>query len=116
MIDYCNFKGIGVLVYSPLMDGHLARPVGAETARTKIIAGSFLEKPRRESDKQISRRVEELAKKKGVSMAQISIAWSLSKDGTSCVRSLVYAADAVRHWAYCSRERAHRWDDEPQAP
>ena len=30
--------------------------------------------------------VEELAKKKGVSMAQISIAWSLSKDGTSRLR------------------------------
>jgi aryl-alcohol dehydrogenase-like predicted oxidoreductase len=35
----------------------------------------------RESEKEIINRVEALAKKRSVSMAQIAIAWVLSKDG-----------------------------------
>jgi versiconal hemiacetal acetate reductase len=35
----------------------------------------------RDSEKEIIDRVEALAKKKGVSMAQVATAWLLSKDG-----------------------------------
>jgi len=35
----------------------------------------------RESEKEIINRVESVAKKRGVSMAQIATAWCLSKDG-----------------------------------
>jgi len=31
LLAYCAFKGIGVLAFSPLRDGHLARPFGKET-------------------------------------------------------------------------------------
>ena len=83
MIAYANYRGIGVIGYGPLMEGHLARPVGTETARSKSIAGTFFEKPRRESDKKIIARVEELAKKKGASMAQIALAWIMAKPGVT---------------------------------
>ncbi|KAI0746368.1 NADP-dependent oxidoreductase domain-containing protein [Daedaleopsis nitida] len=79
MLDYCKYKGIGVVAYSPLMDGHLARPVGTETSRTKSIAGTPFEKPRRDSDKKIIQRVEELAKKKNWKMSQVALAWVASK-------------------------------------
>jgi aryl-alcohol dehydrogenase-like predicted oxidoreductase len=36
----------------------------------------------KESEKTIVNRVEEIAKKRGVSMAQVATAWVLSKDGT----------------------------------
>jgi len=36
----------------------------------------------RDSEKEIINRVESVAKKRGVSMAQIATAWCLSKDGT----------------------------------
>ncbi|KAJ7499638.1 Aldo/keto reductase [Mycena latifolia] len=36
MFAYCNSKGIGILAYSPLMDGHLARPVGIETEKVAL--------------------------------------------------------------------------------
>ncbi|KAJ3010742.1 hypothetical protein NUW54_g2387 [Trametes sanguinea] len=79
LLDYCNFTGVGVIVYSPLMDGHLARPLGTETDRTKSIAGTFFEKRRRDSDKKIIQRVEELADKKGWTMSQVALAWVASK-------------------------------------
>ena len=66
MLGYCRHRGLGLIAYSPLMDGHLARPVGTETTRTRFIAGTFFEKQRRESDKQIIARVEELADGQGV--------------------------------------------------
>ena len=100
MLGYCRHRGLGLIAYSPLMDGHLARPVGTETTRTKSIAGTFFEKRRRESDKQIIARVEELAKKKGVSMAQISLAWIFTKVtapivGTTSIEKLADLIDAL---------------------
>ncbi|KAM5543817.1 hypothetical protein V8D89_002434 [Ganoderma adspersum] len=79
MIAYANYRGIGVIGYGPLMEGHLARPVGTETARSKSIAGTFFEKPRRESDKKIIQRVEELAKKRQWKMSQVALAWVAAK-------------------------------------
>ncbi|EPQ50861.1 Aldo/keto reductase [Gloeophyllum trabeum ATCC 11539] len=38
---------------------------------------------RRESMEATINRVEEIAKKKGISMAQVSIAWQLSKEGVT---------------------------------
>ena len=79
LLEYCNYKGVGVLAYSPLMDGHLSRPLGTETDRTKTIAGTPFEKPRRASDKKIIERVEELARKNGWAMSQVALSWVASK-------------------------------------
>ncbi|KAI0666408.1 NADP-dependent oxidoreductase domain-containing protein [Trametes maxima] len=79
LVAYCKYKGVGVIAYSPLMDGHLARPLGSETERTKSIAGTPFEKQRRESDKKIIQRVEEVANKKGWKMSQVALAWISAK-------------------------------------
>ncbi|KAJ6579495.1 Aldo/keto reductase [Mycena vulgaris] len=79
MFVYCNSKGIGILAYSPLMDGYLARPVGTKTERRNALDGTILEKPRRDSDNEIIKRVEEIAKKRSWSMSQVALAWSLTK-------------------------------------
>ncbi|RDB15357.1 Versiconal hemiacetal acetate reductase [Hypsizygus marmoreus] len=79
LFAYCNYKGIGVLAYSPLMDGHLARPIGSETPRTQRINGTFFEKKRRESDLKIINRLIEIAEKKGWKMSQVALAWSATK-------------------------------------
>ena len=91
MIAYANYRGIGVIGYGPLMEGHLARPVGTETARSKSIAGTFFEKPRRESDKKIIARVEELAKKKQWKMSQVALAWVAAK-----ITAPIVGANSVR--------------------
>jgi aryl-alcohol dehydrogenase-like predicted oxidoreductase len=53
----------------------------------------------RESEKEIISRVEALAKKKGLGMAQIATAWVLSKDGISPLRSvLMISCDGSDCW------------------
>ncbi|OBZ74334.1 hypothetical protein A0H81_05761 [Grifola frondosa] len=44
MFAYCDFKGIGILAYSPLMNGHLARPLGANTTRVKFEGSTVFNK------------------------------------------------------------------------
>lgn len=73
------------------MDGHLARPNGTMTVRSKKAIGSVIEKKRRESDLQIIKRVEELAKKHSWKMSQVALAWSVTK-----VSSPVVGINSVR--------------------
>ena len=75
MLGYCRFNGIGVIPWAPLAAGDLARPVGTESVRLTSCKGSVLERKLSEADKIIIDRVEELAKKKGVKMVQIALAW-----------------------------------------
>lgn len=79
MLAYCKYKGIGVISFSPLLDGHLARPLGTETPRTRAIKGTPFEKARRASDNLIIKRVEEIAHKRSWEMSQVALAWSLTK-------------------------------------
>ncbi|KAF7615706.1 NADP-dependent oxidoreductase domain-containing protein [Aspergillus flavus] len=81
MIPYCLDSGVSLIPWSPVARGALARPwASRSTLRENTDAGiSILVRAREsESDKAIIDRVEELAGKKGVSMAQVAIAWSLS--------------------------------------
>lgn len=91
MFAYCDYKGVGILAYSPLMDGNLARPVGAQTERSQATAGSVMQKKVRESDLEIIKRVEELANKHSWKMSQVALAWSLTK-----VSSPVVGCSSVR--------------------
>ncbi|KAF9226028.1 Aldo/keto reductase [Gyrodon lividus] len=79
MLAYCKFNGIGVIPWAPLAAGDLARPFGTETVRVQAAKGTRFEKQFSEADKIIVNRVEELANKKGVKMAQIALAWVCQK-------------------------------------
>jgi 1-deoxyxylulose-5-phosphate synthase len=77
-----------VIPWSPIAKGLLAKPVGASSLRSDTDGYlKFFSEQMRESEKEIINRVEALAKKRGVSMAQIATAWLLSKDGTLCTKS-----------------------------
>ncbi|EIW61086.1 Aldo/keto reductase [Trametes versicolor FP-101664 SS1] len=73
--------GVGSTPWSPLGRGLLTRPMTEETLRGKT--DGFMYFFQQQSIPKIVGRVEELAKKKGVSMAKISMAWVLSKPGVS---------------------------------
>ncbi|EEB89635.1 hypothetical protein MPER_12246 [Moniliophthora perniciosa FA553] len=94
MLPYCRFNGIGVIPWAPLAAGDLARPLStADTTRIESTKGTPWEHKFSEADKTIINRVEEIAKKRGVSMAQVALAWASAKVaspivGTSSVKRL----------------------------
>lgn len=81
MIPYCRDTGVGLVPYSPLARGLLARPYNSEpTSRQKAdIFAEFLLGKTTSVDIEIIGRVNEVAKKKGVSMAIICLAWCFAK-------------------------------------
>jgi aryl-alcohol dehydrogenase-like predicted oxidoreductase len=78
MMPLCADQGIGVIPWSPLARGRLARPWNQKTNRVETDEfGKTLYNEA--SDPKIVERVAEVATKRGVPMAQISLAWMLSK-------------------------------------
>lgn len=85
MHPLCKDQGVGVVLFSPLARGKLARPDGTETERSKVDPlMSQLYPLAYESDHEIIRRVQQVAEKRGVSMAKIAMAWVLGKDTVAC--------------------------------
>ncbi|KAH6612158.1 NADP-dependent oxidoreductase domain-containing protein [Boeremia exigua] len=82
MNAYCNATGVGLLPWSPLAAGVLTHP-WTDRSDPREQKDPFLRMLFRSgdnaSDQAIVGRVEELAEKKGVAMAQIAQAWLISK-------------------------------------
>jgi 1-deoxyxylulose-5-phosphate synthase len=77
MLGLCADQGIGVIPWSPLARGRLARPWDEVTERSETDEfGRFLYQP---ADQVVVDRVGEVAAERGVSMAQVATAWILSK-------------------------------------
>jgi aryl-alcohol dehydrogenase-like predicted oxidoreductase len=71
MFPYCRDRGIAVTTFSPLARGYLAR--NAATARTAHDV--YQEFYGDEIDREIARRVREVAGRRGVSPAHVALAW-----------------------------------------
>lgn len=71
-----HFK-VSSIPWSPLARGLLTRPLSEQSERGKTdwFIGNY---GKAESTKEIVKRVEELSKKKGLTMAQVALAWVLS--------------------------------------
>jgi aryl-alcohol dehydrogenase-like predicted oxidoreductase len=82
MIPQCIDHGVGVLPWSPLARGLLARPPEEETARagTDPFLGS-LYKP--DLDRPVIERVREIAGARDLPPAQIALSWLLHKPGVT---------------------------------
>lgn len=81
MVGLCVAEGIGMLPWSPLARGRLARPWQAENTRrfeTDQFGKSMYSRTE-EDDRKVVDRVGEIAQKRGISQAQVSLAWLLSK-------------------------------------
>ena len=84
MIPLCRDEGIGLIPWSPLARGFLAgnrtRENHGETSRAKT--DDFAHKLYyQESDFAVVKRVGEIAKQRGVSNAQVALAWVLHQPG-----------------------------------
>jgi aryl-alcohol dehydrogenase-like predicted oxidoreductase len=82
MLGLCATEGIGVIPWSPLARGRLARPSAewSDTDRAEKDAfGKTLYSKTEEGDRKVVDRVGEIAQARGVPMAQVALAWMLSK-------------------------------------
>ena len=95
MIPVCNQYNVSLIPYSPLAGGHLTH-LNWETDTARSKTDNTLRKKydsAKDNDLQIIERVNQLAQKYNVSMAQISLAW-LYKKG---VASPVVGATKINH-------------------
>jgi aryl-alcohol dehydrogenase-like predicted oxidoreductase len=72
MFPYCRDQGIALTTFSPLARGFLARDAGATARTTHDPCQSFYGD---EIDREIARRVSEVAARRGVSRAHVATAW-----------------------------------------
>ncbi|KAF7356074.1 Aldo/keto reductase [Mycena venus] len=84
MFPTCKHFGVGIIPWSPLARGVLTRPLVAQKDTSRGTGDPFVDSYNSLGGAhEIVSRVEELAKKRGVSMAQIALAWSMCKDGVT---------------------------------
>ena len=84
MLPLCAAEGIGVIPWSPLARGKLARPWDTETERSATDAyTSYFYNKMSEADHVIVDRVVEVAKARGVPQAQLALAWLMRKPGVT---------------------------------
>ena len=86
MMGLCQAEGIGVIPWSPLARGRLARPwePAPSTARAKSDDfGRSLYDQTQDADRLVVERVGQIAKAKGIPRAQVALAWLLHKPGVT---------------------------------
>jgi 1-deoxyxylulose-5-phosphate synthase len=80
MLPLCAAEGIGVIPWSPLARGRLARDWNESTNRSETDEfGKTLYTAAVDSDRSIVKRVTEIAVSRGVPRAQVALAWLLQK-------------------------------------
>jgi 1-deoxyxylulose-5-phosphate synthase len=77
MLPMCLDMGVGAIPYSPQGKGRLTRPWGQRTQRSEVdvVAKSF----DLDIDRPVVDAVEKVASERGVPMAEVALAWVLSK-------------------------------------
>ena len=96
MMPLCAAEGIGVIPWSPLARGRLARPWEDQTSGERAATDEFgktLYKTE-DADKAVVERVGEVASKRGVPRAQVALAWMLGKP---FVTAPIVGATRMRH-------------------
>ena len=91
MIPYCQATGVGLVPWYAVGAGILTRPWDDQTtdrAQTDQFMKLIMLKDTSSSDHEIVNRVQELATKKNVAMAQIAVAWLLSHKGVNPILGL----------------------------
>ena len=79
MLPLCADLGVGVIPWSPLARGRLTRDLGETTARSET--DEFGKTLYAEDDAAIIDQVRVIAEARGVSRAQVALAWVLAKPG-----------------------------------
>jgi aryl-alcohol dehydrogenase-like predicted oxidoreductase len=97
MAGLCRDQGIGVLPWSPLARGRLARSASSQekTSRSETDRfGKMLYARFAEADHAVLESVDQVAKARGTNNAQVALAWLLQQDG---VTSPIIGATKMQH-------------------
>lgn len=82
MAPLCVDQGVALIPWSPLARGKLARPAEARTARTESDQfGKRLYASMEEADARVIGALEQVARARGLPLAQVALAWLLQKPG-----------------------------------
>ncbi|EIW83665.1 Aldo keto reductase [Coniophora puteana RWD-64-598 SS2] len=119
MFPTLKMFGVGSILWSPLARGLLSRPRGEQTKRgesdrmIKMLGGS-------DAAHQIVDRVEEIAKKRGINMSQVALAWTLAQPGVTApivgTTKLENLQDSIESVHVKLTEEEVKYLDEPYAP
>lgn len=84
MHPFCMDQGVGVIPWSPLARGRLAREWGVQTSRTETDAyGKTLYHQQEASDRAVIDAVGQIAAERGVTRGQVALAWVIAKPAVS---------------------------------
>jgi len=80
MVPLCQDQGIGIIPWSPLARGRLARPWDESTSRSQTdqFAGTLYSR-QEDADRAVADHVGAVAEQRGVPRAQVALAWLLAK-------------------------------------
>lgn len=121
MMPYCHDTGVGVIPWSPLARGALTRPWSCRDTfreqRDRLLR-NLIRSRETEVDKEIVGRLQEVATRRGVSMACVATAWSIAK-GCCPIQGLMTKEridQAVEHAGYELSQEDVEYLDEPYVP
>jgi len=84
MLPLCRDQGVGVIPWSPLARGRLARPWGQSTPRQDTDAfGKMLFDQSEDNDREVAAALAQVAAARGAPLAQVALAWVLAQPGVT---------------------------------
>jgi len=84
MLPLCLDQGVGVIPWSPLARGRLARPWGQATPRIETDTfGKTLFAHTEDNDREVAAALAQVAAARGVPLAHVALAWLLAKPGVT---------------------------------
>jgi len=94
MLPLCKESGVGVIPWSPLAGGRLVRQANAATRRTEANRSGAVLKDYEAYDLQVIEAVNRIASQRGVSNAEVALAWVIQKAG---VTAPIIGATKITH-------------------
>ena len=94
MLPLCQDMDVAVIPWSPLAGGRLVRPADDKTPRTEANRSGAIAKDYAADDQQVIQAVATIAQARGISAAEVAMAWLLQKPG---ITSPIIGATKAKH-------------------
>jgi aryl-alcohol dehydrogenase-like predicted oxidoreductase len=123
MTSLCRDQGVGMIPWSPLARGRLARSAASSEPTSRSQSDRFgksLYGASAEADLRVIERVDAVAKARGVPNAQVALAWLLGREGTTApivgATKMQHLEDAVAALSVKLSDEEVRLLEEPYVP